>query len=471
MPVGTVRSACADFLRGIPPGYMGPSCAAGALLAACVWHAAAVNIPFRRVATSPAPRSRVAAVYDVGDPFGFQNLNNNVYAAEIIVQGANFTAQLDTGSSDFWVDSSLVQNNASFANATNTGFNATSGLILVVDVTFGNFTIFGQAMIDAIGTNATEGTNITALVGLGAPASSSSSIVASLSDDPQINDSPLMNNLFDIYPDVDNYMTFLLSRASLYDDTAGGVLTVGEVSDEWPGIQDTEQLPVLLSDAWATVIDGFVVNGRTLTDTSKTLPNGPPQMLTLFDTGTARALAPAEVVDAMYRDLPGAEFDGCCQYTLPCATLTNISVIIGGQLFPIHPIDAVVVPAAGEEQRADADTSVCVSAFSYLSPNNVDAILGDTFLRNAYALYYFGNWTRQDDGPPYMQLLSTTNATAAAAEFGALNDARQTARKAAQQSSPSIGTTSGAQRSVPLWPTFVSLLSVLMSRELAALIS
>lgn len=49
----------------------------------------------------------------------------------------------------------------------------------------------------------------------------------------------------------------------------------------------------------------------------------------MFDTGTARAQAPQDVVDAMYRDLPGSEFDGCCQYTLPCDTKMNISVVVG----------------------------------------------------------------------------------------------------------------------------------------------
>jgi hypothetical protein len=33
-------------------------------------------------------------------------------------------------------------------------------------------------------------------------------------------------------------------------------------------------------------------------------------------------------------------------------------------------------------------------------------ILGDTFLRNAYAVYNFGNWTRPEEGPPYIQLVS-----------------------------------------------------------------
>ena len=35
-----------------------------------------------------------------------------------------------------------------------------------------------------------------------------------------------------------------------------------------------------------------------------------------------------------------------------------------------------------------------------------DLILGDTFLRNVYALFDYGNWTRADDGPPFVQLLS-----------------------------------------------------------------
>lgn len=34
-----------------------------------------------------------------------------------------------------------------------------------------------------------------------------------------------------------------------------------------------------------------------------------------------------------------------------------------------------------------------------------DVILGDTFLRNTYALYNFGNWTRPGDSGPYIQVL------------------------------------------------------------------
>ena len=67
------------------------ACAAGVLLSACVEHVAAASIPFRRVRASSVWPPRAATVLDAGDPFGFQDLNSNVYAAEIVVQGASFT--------------------------------------------------------------------------------------------------------------------------------------------------------------------------------------------------------------------------------------------------------------------------------------------------------------------------------------------------------------------------------------------
>ena len=70
------------------------ACAAATLVVtACVAHVTAVDIPFRRVrgTTSGRPSRAAAAVLDATDPFGFMNLNNNVYVADIFVQGVNFT--------------------------------------------------------------------------------------------------------------------------------------------------------------------------------------------------------------------------------------------------------------------------------------------------------------------------------------------------------------------------------------------
>ncbi len=41
------------------------------------------------------------------------------------------------------------------------------------------------------------------------------------------------------------------------------------------------------------------------------------------------ATAPAYYVDAMYKDLPGAIFDGKTGYTVPCNSKVNISMVFG----------------------------------------------------------------------------------------------------------------------------------------------
>lgn len=85
----------------------------------------------------------------------------------------------------------------------------------------------------------------------------------------------------------------------------------------------------------------------------------------------------------------------------------------------------MIIADKGENARTDSSNFYCLGAFSYLEPGAsdigdyfdlcmivhifsaaADVILGDTFLRNVYTLYNFGNWTRESDPPPFIQLLS-----------------------------------------------------------------
>ena len=43
-----------------------------------------------------------------------------------------------------------------------------------------------------------------------------------------------------------------------------------------------------------------------------------------------------------------------------------------------------------------------------MAEQGLDAILGDAFMRNVYALFDFGNWTREGDATPFVQLLSVS---------------------------------------------------------------
>lgn len=82
--------------------------------------------------------------------------------------------------------------------------------------------------------------------------------------------------------------------------------------------------------------------------------------------------------------------------------------VISGQEYPINPIDLTRVG-----YTADNET-VCFTAFqpmeqAVLAQQGVDFILGDSFLRNAYALFNFGNWTNSSsEQMPYIQLLSVS---------------------------------------------------------------
>lgn len=91
-----------------------------------------------------------------------------------------------------------------------------------------------------------------------------------------------------------------------------------------------------------------------------------------------------EVVHAIYQDVPGAEFDTeWGEYTLPCDSKINVSVLVGyvldpltkteamiysnkihsGKEIPIHPIDTVILADPGETSRTDRNSSLCVGAF------------------------------------------------------------------------------------------------------------
>ena len=84
----------------------------------------ALNIPFTKVSTgSSTPFSFASGdkSTDEGDSFNYQNSQNasgsDIYVATLSVAGKSYTVQLDTGSSDLWLDTT----GADLSSLTNTG--------------------------------------------------------------------------------------------------------------------------------------------------------------------------------------------------------------------------------------------------------------------------------------------------------------------------------------------------------------
>ncbi|OCH94399.1 acid protease [Obba rivulosa] len=221
-------------------------------------------------------------------------------------------------------------------------------------------------------------------------------------------------------------MTFLLSRLPV-GITDGGIFTIAEVNETYHDIVDSPKLPVVWQqEQWSMWMQGVTVNGKSLTGNSMvsnqfTPPSGEENStLALLDSGTTLAQGPSLYVDAMYKNVPSAQFDqDAGRYVIPCNTKLNISMTFGNNTFPMNPLDSVQV------QLNNDGTPICYATFSYTPDNfGIDWILGDAFLRNVYSLFNFGNYTASGSGAPFIQLLSVTNADEAWADYDSMNSNR-----------------------------------------------
>lgn len=73
---------------------------------------------------------------------------------------------------------------------------------------------------------------------------------------------------------------------------------------------------------------------------------------------------PLEVVHAIYQDVPGAEFDTeWGEYTLPCDSKINISVLVGYVLDPLTKTEAMIY---SKKSIAEKKSPYIPSTRSYL---------------------------------------------------------------------------------------------------------
>ncbi|KAF5330093.1 hypothetical protein D9758_018670 [Tetrapyrgos nigripes] len=102
---------------------------------------------------------------------------------------------------------------------------------------------------------------------------------------------------------------------------------------------------------------------------------------------------------------------------------------IGGQSYPIHPLDATLNPSImgmtdGAVRNSNGD-DCCIGMFQPISSDRgddttYDIILGMSFLRNVYALFDHGDFiegSNEDRGDLYIQLLSTTDVPSSHLDF------------------------------------------------------
>jgi hypothetical protein len=123
---------------------------------------------------------------------------------------------------------------------------------------------------------------------------------------------------------------------------------------------------------WSFASESATINGQGITSGGNTA---------IADTGTTLALMSDEVVDALYKQIPGATYDSSQQgYVFPTSVtveqLPDFSVAVGEKQFVIQK-EALAFALADESHWYGGVQSRGTMTFD---------ILGDVFLRNIYAV-------------------------------------------------------------------------------------
>ncbi|KAJ7881992.1 aspartic peptidase domain-containing protein [Mycena olivaceomarginata] len=367
------------------------------------------------------------AADDIDDDI--KNVQNNRYTAALTLGGKTINVILDTGSTDLWLNpydgvGSFESTGVSHEIHYGEGATFINGTIGLAEISIAGHTIPRQAFINAtqvVGLDAC-GSGICGLVGLGFD-SPTAGIEKALTDDgldgPKIGKS-VLSSIFDMNPDKGRFFAFSLSRLGDVKDTADASLSIAEYDPKYSAVQWLAKRPVYppTAKSWRILADGVTVDGYPVPWTANAASTPSGNHIVLLDTGTTNILVRPEVRDAIYSRVPGAflaknsslrtshwsaDHDA---WIVPCSTPVSFSAIFGGQPYPLHPLD--LTDMRTQVGPDGVNYTYCVGSITSggtITTGSTDALYGDSFLRNVYTVFSFGDNTTS----PYVQFLSQTN--------------------------------------------------------------
>ncbi|KAG6880052.1 hypothetical protein C0992_007369 [Termitomyces sp. T32_za158] len=329
--------------------------------------------------------------------------------ADMVVGGSNYTVQLDTGSSDLWIKGATTP----LPNSTQTA---------LLDVSSAH--------------NPTLGYGGDGLVGLGF--TSLSTIDALVNHTGASTGRSLLYNMFSANPKEPNFLSFSLQRSSEANGEVEGIFSIGEsccfdlwmsqlkielgeYEPEYAAVMNQTAIPtwpVNSPKRWDVLLDAVIVNHANDTivlPTTDVVDAPSNKAVVLMDSGSSFTYAPKAICDAIYGGIAGAKFDSSSgQWIVPCDFEIDMALQIGGQVFPVHPLD--VTPSGL------ASNGVCVGSFVpqtvSVGAGEFDWLIGDNFLRSVYSIYDFGDFDGSGNmGNPYMKFLSLVDPDQASIEF------------------------------------------------------
>ncbi|KAH9935099.1 acid protease [Epithele typhae] len=356
--------------------------------------------------------------------------DNNLYTVNITLGGEAFVVQLDTGSSDLWLNT--TGRNVQFTNTTDLNVTegyakgGVSGWLSFADMTIGDFSVPGQAFVDAVEIKDMSPT-FDGILGMAFDTAIIYPVVQKnwgTEAADALARSPI-TNLFALDPTTPNFFDVQLARAVSPDpnDVAEGVFLISQHDDAFQNITSAPMLRSLTSQHWTLAMDGMTVNGTPFAFNASRAPGVPTgKVAAVFDTGFSLPQIPIAAVKAIYGSIPGALCSPEFGWIVPCDAAPNVVFTFGGQDIPVHPLDLTLTNVFS---TPSGNITGCVGSFQGLTLDptqfvGFDLILGDAFLRNVYASFNYGDYrpnTTFDGQSPFVQLLPTTDGSTMHAEF------------------------------------------------------
>ncbi|KAF4119433.1 Eukaryotic aspartyl protease [Geosmithia morbida] len=185
-------------------------------------------------------------------------------------------------------------------------------------------------------------------------------------------DSGSSDNFLDVLSDsgdIDaNVFGISLHRATDGDDNDGAITFGGADRTRYKG--DITYVDVDPSTtSWVIQLDDVSCDGKG---------SGAGGVASYIDTGTTFVFGPPDLVKAVHAVVPGAESDDGTSYTVPCDLDMPLTFIFGGTGFDVSPRDWI--------SPKDSD-GVCTSNIYGQEAVQGAWLLGDTFLKNVYAVF------------------------------------------------------------------------------------